>query len=600
MKDVGRTGAKAWRALAGVAALALLISCQQQKPALPTIEAFTATPSSIEAGETSTLAWSVTGATNILIEAVGGDTILDTTDATGNTDVTPTTTTQYQLTASNTTGNTTATVTVTVTGDGVGVVNDLTAAVVAGSQLDLAWTGDAVTFDVFAVDGGGIESPLATGITATDVTVPIPASGSQTIRVYARGALADTSADLSLAGLPIVVLGGDYDPYDSLGFTPETPIPGTLRWWIDEAPPGTIIGFAADIDEIDVYGVDLVDGFDSHLIFRTDVTVSGPSSRVTVRARSAYLGPEEDIAFTYRSRVMLVRAGVTVTLENLVVTGGTYISNGAGVANRGTLTVRSSEISGNRAWDKGGGLFNAPGSVLEVIDSLITGNQAVTLADEANALSVIRNVDPVVYPEAEFLLPDGGYGGGLFVDTGGTVTVSGTAITANYAKLSGGAAYLSPTAAVAMTASPVSGNLADHEAVPPPPAPAFTYFSFGGGIVNLGTLTFSGADVSGNEARDQGGGLYVDPDSTSTFSGLAFSGNEADFGGAIRQLYCDTPDNLTLTGVTFSGNVGRVFADDISSEDVCPLVVPPGMVPDGRPGLVPQLDVDPDAPRRTR
>jgi len=71
---------------------------------------FTATPSQIAAGQSSTLAWNVTNATSVSISGVGSG-----LNAQGTATVSPTTTTTYTLTATGASGQTvTATVTVTV------------------------------------------------------------------------------------------------------------------------------------------------------------------------------------------------------------------------------------------------------------------------------------------------------------------------------------------------------------------------------------------------------------------------------------------------------------------------------------------------------
>jgi fibronectin type 3 domain-containing protein len=80
------------------------------KLAKPTISSFLATPATIASGSSSTLSWAAAGATSIAI-APGGFT---STVASGSTSVSPTATTSYTLTASNTAGSATATVKVTV------------------------------------------------------------------------------------------------------------------------------------------------------------------------------------------------------------------------------------------------------------------------------------------------------------------------------------------------------------------------------------------------------------------------------------------------------------------------------------------------------
>ena len=76
--------------------------------ALPVIASFTATPASINAGQSSTLQWSVQNATSVSISSIG------TVAASGTRSVSPTVTTVYTLTATNAAGSATSTATVTV------------------------------------------------------------------------------------------------------------------------------------------------------------------------------------------------------------------------------------------------------------------------------------------------------------------------------------------------------------------------------------------------------------------------------------------------------------------------------------------------------
>jgi hypothetical protein len=75
----------------------------------PVIALFTATPATINAGQSTTLSWTVVGSTSLSI-APGVGTVTGTSVT-----VSPATTTTYTLTATNAAGNTTATTTVTVT-----------------------------------------------------------------------------------------------------------------------------------------------------------------------------------------------------------------------------------------------------------------------------------------------------------------------------------------------------------------------------------------------------------------------------------------------------------------------------------------------------
>jgi hypothetical protein len=100
--------------------------------ALPVISSFTATPSTINAGQSSTLQWSVQNADSISISSVG------TVSASGTRNVSPAATTVYTLTATNASGSTTKTATVTVGGAGPTIVfpSDIVYTTVRDLRLD--------------------------------------------------------------------------------------------------------------------------------------------------------------------------------------------------------------------------------------------------------------------------------------------------------------------------------------------------------------------------------------------------------------------------------------------------------------------------------
>ena len=92
-----------------IAVLVFITGCTGASPTAPIINSFSASPSTITVGESSTLSWSVTDATSVTIDNGIGSVAL-----TGTTAVNPTTTTTYTLTATNVAGSVTATTTVAV------------------------------------------------------------------------------------------------------------------------------------------------------------------------------------------------------------------------------------------------------------------------------------------------------------------------------------------------------------------------------------------------------------------------------------------------------------------------------------------------------
>jgi len=133
--------------------------------AKPTISSFTANPTSINSGGSSTLSWATSGATNIKISPGG----FTSTTASGSTSVTPTATTTYMLTATNSAGSTTATATVTVTTAARPTISSFTAnptSINSGGSSTLSWATSGATS--ISISPGGFTSTAA--ISATSVT----------------------------------------------------------------------------------------------------------------------------------------------------------------------------------------------------------------------------------------------------------------------------------------------------------------------------------------------------------------------------------------------------------------------------------------------
>jgi predicted outer membrane repeat protein len=98
--------------------------------------------------------------------------------------------------------------------------------------------------------------------------------------------------------------------------------------------------------------------------------------------------------------VVLVPRGVSVAVRGVTIRGG-EAENGAGINNSGTLTLRNSTVSNNRATSNGGGIFND--GTLTLRHSTVSGNN--TAGQLGNA-------------------------GGIFND-GGTVTLRHSTVSGN-------------------------------------------------------------------------------------------------------------------------------------------------------------------------
>jgi hypothetical protein len=176
--------------MVGLAALTLA-ACNSDGTStpMPGISSFAATPSSIFSGGSSTLAWTVSGATSLSIDH-GVGTVTGTSVV-----VTPTATTTYTLTATNDGGAATATATVTVTPAPVPVIASFTATpstIARGASSTLAWSVTGAT--TLSIDNGiGIVTGSSVVVTPTGTTTYTltatnaggPATSSATVTIPA-------------------------------------------------------------------------------------------------------------------------------------------------------------------------------------------------------------------------------------------------------------------------------------------------------------------------------------------------------------------------------------------------------------------------------
>lgn len=167
----------------------------------PTISAFTASPTSIHRGESSTLSWTVSNATSCAInQGVGA-----VSATTGTKSVSPTETTTYTLTATNADGSKTATCTVTIALNPptVEYFTATPAAVMLNDPSTLTWSVQNAT--TVTIDNG-VGTVAATG--STDVTPLV----DTTYTLTATNADGSTTSTAQVAILPAADLDIAFDP----------------------------------------------------------------------------------------------------------------------------------------------------------------------------------------------------------------------------------------------------------------------------------------------------------------------------------------------------------------------------------------------------
>jgi len=276
---------------------------------VPTISSFAASPTSITAGASVTLSWSITGATSLSINNGVG------TVTGSSVSVSPTTTTTYIITATNAFGQNTAAAVVTVTAAAVPTISSFTctpSTIPRGARSTCAWSvtgADSLLIDkgVGTVTGTSIVlAPIVTTtytLTATNTAGPATLSATITVNNTATQGFFATqikAADRqgTAAGTKILMTDGTFTTNDIpiyLGDGTAHDSGKTIPVWVKEVPSGTLNGtntaftlsFAPIVGSLTLYygtAVEL-EGTDFTLSGSTITFASAPASSARFQAR---------------------------------------------------------------------------------------------------------------------------------------------------------------------------------------------------------------------------------------------------------------------------------------------------------------------------
>lgn len=227
--------------------------------------------------------------------------------------------------------------------------------------------------------------------------------------------------------------------------------------------------------------------------------------------------------------------GTEVEAEHVTVTNCTNTNgDGGGIYNAGTLTLKNCTVSGCQASSWGGGIYSEYASSLTVENTTVSGNRAILGGGICIGISCNAQItDSTIQSNSAESTTLGTFGGGgIFINDGGSLTLSGddSKIILNTAK------------------STTTGKI-----------------PHGGGVLCRGSMTIEGGTISQNEViadftdgYGYGGGVALEPigstsSGTFTMSGGSISRNEATFGGGIANRGL----NLVLSGGTIGDALGN-------------------------------------------
>ncbi|MEZ0299943.1 MAG: right-handed parallel beta-helix repeat-containing protein [Candidatus Methylacidiphilales bacterium] len=236
----------------------------------------------------------------------------------------------------------------------------------------------------------------------------------------------------------------------------------------------------------------------------------------------------------YSTGTVLSLTRTTLDTNQAGIGGGLYLSGG-------TVTIQNSTLSGNSATSIGGGIYTA-GSSLTITGSTLSGNKALA-GDGGGMYSAGSTIDVT---RSTFYgnnaNPTSGFGGGLAIHSGSTLTMSSSTVEENSAFEGGGLDNFNST-------STISGSsfLSNH---------ALNYA--GGGIVNYGTMFISNSTLAKNTAPEGGAILNA---RVLTITSSTIVENEATLtGGGIFNIL-----SLTIGNSILASNTGGSKPDLVNS-----------------------------------
>src|SRR6266404_5401477 len=254
-------------------------------------------------------------------------------------------------------------------------------------------------------------------------------------------------------------------------------------------------------------------------------------------------------------RVFTIGSGVTVSISALTVKNGrggnsgsgSISGDGGGIYNSGNLTLTNVVVSNNTTTNSGtgaggGGIFN--GGTLALVGSTVSNNTAGSKTSiGANAVT----------------------GGAIRNTSTGTLTVTDSSISNNFAQIGGG---IFNTGSMTVTGSTFASNSAG--------VGIATTVTLEGGAIFIngpGSGTIINSTFSGNSAHDNGGAIANNGTVSVSFS--TFSGNSAPNGNSVSA----THNTLTLKANIFSNSTnclisgGSILSDghNLATDSSCNL-----------------------------
>ena len=241
----------------------------------------------------------------------------------------------------------------------------------------------------------------------------------------------------------------------------------------------------------------------------------------------------------------------TLNFEGGTVTGNNASGNGAGIyVKGGTVNFSGGVISDNKAERYGAGIFCCENSTLNITGGTIRNNSA---ALDGGGIHLNNSVAAV--ENAEINNNSAKNGGGLFVTSGSTCTLTDSFVSADKANERGGGISVQGKSTLEIKDSTVSSNSASYD---------------GGGIYTCesSVLTMDGTAVQKNNAK-WGAGIYLRKSKTDIKNAEISGNNASDAGGGVFVIESksNTISDSTIQFNSASSEAGGIKVSDNASID---------------------------------
>lgn len=300
----------------------------------------------------------------------------------------------------------------------------------------------------------------------------------------------------------------------------------------------------------------------TYTVSTVDSYMDGPNGLPSIGSPVSIEGvsPETTLIERYAEapqfRLFHVASGGNLTLDGVTIQGGDVNSWGAGIYNRGTLTITNCAFLENKARSpeepgrqRGGAILNHEFSLATITNSTFSSNHA-----GASGGGIYNFKSSPIIANCDFLGNEAsGSGGGISNSDSASPTITLCSFRDNLADWGG--------AVCNYKSSPIISkcNFSHNRAVPT---------HRGGGIFNNRSFPKIAECIFSNNYASWGGGAISEYESSSAVINCTFFKNDADNrGGAFFNLHSSS----TITNCTFANNAAPI-GGAITNEDSSPII----------------------------